>query len=190
MRTDRYRSGRRYITSVVVGNGWAAAIEHFIVTKRLTPLAARKLSQVVAFAAPSVCIGVLLALGDTMTPLAAAALFSAALGMNMASHSGAWSCMHIVLLAGLRVVPRSPKLVSFCAGYWANIIDLSPKRAGFVLGVSNTIGNIPGIYGNIVTGFVLSSTGGSWPLVFSIAILHWVAGAMIYTAWASTDEIF
>ena len=106
MHTDRYRSERRYITSVVVGNGWAAAIEHFIVTKRLTPLAARKLSQVVAFASPSACIGVLLALGDTITPLVAAALFSAALGMNMASHSGAWHACMIVLLAGLHMVPR------------------------------------------------------------------------------------
>ena len=78
----------RYITGVVVDNGWAAAIDHFIVTKQLTPLAARKFSQVVAFASPSVCIGVLLALGDAVTAPVAAALFSAALGMNMASHSG------------------------------------------------------------------------------------------------------
>lgn len=154
---------RRYITSVVIGNGWAAAIEHFIVTKpAFTPLAARKLSQVVAFVSPSVCIAVLLSLGDAVTPLVAAALFSAALGMNMASHSG----------------------------YWANIIELSPQRAGFVLGVSNTIGNIPGIYGNLLTGWVLSATGGSWVIVFSVAILHWVAGAVVYTGWASTDEIF
>ena len=150
----------RYIASVVIGNGWAAVIEHFIVTKRLTPLAARKLSQVAAFGSPSVCVAVLLSLRDAVTPLAAAALFSGALGMNMASHSG----------------------------YWANIIDLSPTRAGFVLGVSNTIGNIPGIYGNFLTGWVLSATG-SWAIVFSIAILHWVAGAALYTSWASTDEI-
>ena len=120
------------------------------------------MTQIVAFASPSVCIASLLLLGDAVTPLVAAALFSAALGMNMASHSG----------------------------YWANIIELSPTRAGFVLGVSNTIGNIPGIYGNYITGWVLSTTGGSWPIVFSIAILHWVAGTVVYTGWASTDEIF
>ena len=78
----------------------------------------------------------------------------------------------------------------FTAGYWANIIDLSPKRAGFVLGVSNTIGNIPGIYGNLLTGWVLSISSGSWPLVFAIAIIHWVVGAVIYTVWASAKEIF
>ena len=135
----------------------------------------------VAFASPSICIGILLALPvEAVTPPIAAGLFSAALGMNMASHSG----------------------------YWANIIDLSPKRAGFVLGVSNTIGNIPGaensfsfaftlkiehlprqardkhskqdenrafsagIYGNLLTGWVLSSSG-SWVMVFGIAIVHW-----------------
>ena len=76
---------------MVVDNGWAAAIDHLIATKQLTPLAARKFSQAVAFASPSVCIGVLLALGDVVTAPAAAALFSAALGMNMTSHSGVHS---------------------------------------------------------------------------------------------------
>ena len=42
-----------YITSVVIGNGWAAGIERCIVTNRLTPLAARKLSQVCSLREPS-----------------------------------------------------------------------------------------------------------------------------------------
>ena len=105
-----------YLAGVVFDNIWAVLIDHLIASGTLSTLSARKFSQVVAFAAPSLCIGVLLGLGERVTPVLASALFSAALGVNMASHSG----------------------------YWANLIDISPTKAGFALGVSNTIGNIPG----------------------------------------------
>ena len=106
-----------YLAGVVFDNVWAVLIDHLIASGTLSTLGARKFSQVVAFAAPSLCIGVLLGLGERVTPALASALFSAALGMNMASHSG----------------------------YWANLIDIAPTKAGFALGVSNTIGNIPGM---------------------------------------------
>ena len=48
---------------------------------------------------------------------------------------------------------------------------------------------LAGIYGNILTGFVLASSG-SWFAVFGIAIAHWVVGLGIYTAWASAEEVF
>ena len=171
-----------YIAGVVFDNVWAVLIDHLIARGTLSTLGARKFSQAVAFAAPSLCIGVLLGLGERVTPVLASALFSAALGVNMASHSG----------------------------YWANLIDIAPTKAGFALGVSNTIGNVPGtvclknfawvglhvvspdlagIYGNILTGFVLASSG-SWVAVFGIAIAHWVVGLGIYTAWSSADEVF
>ena len=106
-----------YLAGVVFDNVWAVLIDHLIARGALSTLGARKFSQVVAFAAPSLCIGVLLGLGERVTPVLASALFSAALGMNMASHSG----------------------------YWANLIDIAPTKAGFALGVSNTIGNVPGM---------------------------------------------
>ena len=106
-----------YLAGVVFDNVWAVLIDHLIARGTLSTLGARKFSQVVAFAAPSLCIGVLLGLGERVTPVLASALFSAALGINMASHSG----------------------------YWANLIDIAPTKAGFALGVSNTIGNIPGM---------------------------------------------
>ena len=49
--------------------------------------------------------------------------------------------------------------------------------------------DLAGIYGNILTGFVLASSG-SWFAVFGIAIAHWVVGLGIYTAWASAEEVF
>ena len=67
-----------YLASLVVDNAWAVLIDYLIATGTLTTLAARRFSQVVAFAAPSVCIGVLLSLpAEQITPTIATALFSA-----------------------------------------------------------------------------------------------------------------
>ena len=114
-----------YIAGVVFDNVWAVLIDHLIARGTLSTLGARKFSQAVAFAAPSLCIGVLLGLGERVTPVLASALFSAALGVNMASHSG----------------------------YWANLIDIAPTKAGFALGVSNTIGNITGMPAELRMGW-------------------------------------
>ena len=45
------------------------------------------------------------------------------------------------------------------------MIDIAPSNPQQVMGFSNTIATIPGIVGNILTGFILSSTG-SWTVVF------------------------
>ena len=55
-------------------------------------------------------------------------------------------------------------------------------------GVSNTIGNIPGIYGNLLTGWVLQCSG-SWFAVFAIAIVHWIVGAGFYVACSSAEPM-
>ena len=58
-----------------------------------------------------------------------------------------------------------------------------------LVGVHVVSPDLAGIYGNILTGFVLASSG-SWFAVFGIAIAHWVVGLGIYTAWASAEEVF
>ena len=54
--------------------------------------------------------------------------------------------------------------------------------------VSNTIGNLPGAYAQIVTGWVLDTTG-SWPLVFAVAAGHWLVGGTVFVAFSSTDVL-
>ena len=43
------------------------------------------------------------------------------------------------------------------SGYWAAYVDLSPRYAGLLLGVGNTLGNFAGILVNLSTGFVLDA---------------------------------
>ncbi|DAZ98007.1 TPA: hypothetical protein N0F65_005165 [Lagenidium giganteum] len=85
-------------------------------------------------------------------------------------------------------------LTLFCgrasmAGYWVNMIDIGPRHAAHVMGVSNTIATIPGIIGNLITGQILEKTG-SWDLVFGIASFILVLGGIIFHCNASDKSIF
>lgn len=48
--------------------------------------------------------------------------------------------------------------LSLC-GLYCNHADLSPRYAPFLLGMTNTIGALPGIVGVAVTGAILDATG-------------------------------
>jgi len=74
------------------------------------------------------------------------------------------------------------------AGYWVNMIDVAPRNAGQMMGLSNTFGTIPGIVGNIVTGSILSVTG-SWAMVFGIAVLAYLVGAVLFLVMATAAPI-
>jgi hypothetical protein len=43
------------------------------------------------------------------------------------------------------------------SGYWAAYVDLSPRYAGLLLGVGNTLGNFAGIMVNLSTGLILDA---------------------------------
>ncbi|RHY28224.1 hypothetical protein DYB32_006129 [Aphanomyces invadans] len=70
------------------------------------------------------------------------------------------------------------------AGFWINMLDVAPRHAGHLMAVSNTIGTIPGIFGNIVTGYILQASG-NWDLVFSIASVILGLGGIVFQVWAS-----
>ncbi|CAH0520061.1 unnamed protein product [Peronospora belbahrii] len=75
------------------------------------------------------------------------------------------------------------------AGYWVNMIDVAPNHAAHVMGISNTFGTIPGIIGNVVTGAILQATG-SWDLVFAIAAVVLIFGAVFFHCNASDKSIY
>ena len=58
--------------------------------------------------------------------------------------------------------------------------------AGPIMGMSNTIATIPGIVGNLVTGYLLQHTQ-SWSMVFRVAACVSVLGGMVFAS-ASTDQ--
>ncbi|OQR99721.1 sialin [Thraustotheca clavata] len=89
----------------------------------------------------------------------------------------------IALLSGTLFFARAATL-----GYWVNMVDIGPSCAGHIMGISNTIATIPGILGNLITGFLLGKSSSNWDLVFLIACLLLVTGAIIFQVF-STDKI-
>ena len=95
-------------------------------------------------------------------------LLSIALGLNTASHSG----------------------------YWASIIDVAPRNAGLLCGISNTVATVPGIVGNLVTGAILQLAAGpspgdgdGWPAVFLVAVANYVIGLVGFLCFASATAV-
>jgi sugar phosphate permease len=107
------------------------------------------------------------------------------------------SAFFLYSLRFARTAPEAVALLSLTlftsratmAGYWVNMIDIGPNHAAHIMGVSNTFATIPGIIGNIVTGKILEATGG-WDLVFAIAALVLVFGAVFFHCNASDKSIY
>ncbi|XP_077446532.1 sialin [Stigmatopora argus] len=74
------------------------------------------------------------------------------------------------------------------AGVFMNQIDIAPRYAGFLLGITNTFGTIPGVISPIVTGyFTEDQTMGGWRKVFWVSAAVNVAAAIVYTLFGSGE---
>lgn len=72
-------------------------------------------------------------------------------------------------------------------GFATNHLDVAPRYAGILMGLSNTFATLPGIIGVAATGFVLESTG-SFAAVFYLIALVYGAGLVSYAILASGDR--
>ncbi len=75
------------------------------------------------------------------------------------------------------------------SGFGVNHLDIGPRYAGILLGLSNTAGTIPGILGVTLTGYILDLTG-SWDLVFLIAAGIYLFGLFVWLLFATGERIF
>lgn len=75
------------------------------------------------------------------------------------------------------------------AGFGSNHLDIAPRYAGALMGLSNTAGTLPGVIGVAVTGYILEATG-SWALVLGVAAGLYVAGGLVWLAYASGERLF
>ena len=73
------------------------------------------------------------------------------------------------------------------AAFAANHLDIAPRYAGILMGISNTVATIPGIIGVAAAGFVLRATG-SFSAVFDVIAMVYIVGAIGYNLWASGDQ--
>jgi len=73
------------------------------------------------------------------------------------------------------------------AAFGVNHLDVGPRYAGILMGISNTAATVPGIVGVAVTGLVLGITGSFAPIFYITAAVYLV-GLAGYLAWASGEQ--
>lgn len=73
------------------------------------------------------------------------------------------------------------------AAFGVNHLDVGPRYAGVLMGVSNTVATIPGIVGVAAAGFILRATG-SFAAVFYVIAAVYLIGLFGYDLWASGEQ--
>ena len=101
----------------------------------------------------------------------------------------------LLVLAGVRSPGAAIALVAISAAgnslglaaFGVNHLDVGPRYAGTLMGISNTIATIPGIVGVAATGFILQATG-SFAAIFYLTAAIYLLGAAGYLRWASGEQ--
>lgn len=78
---------------------------------------------------------------------------------------------------------------AMAGGFGVNHLDLAPRGAGVIMGLSNTAGTLPGIIGVYLSGLILQATD-SWALVFQTASGVLIFGMVFYLVFASAEKQF
>jgi ACS family sodium-dependent inorganic phosphate cotransporter len=92
--------------------------------------------------------------------------------------------------AAITVMSLGTALGAFVTGGFAvNHMDIAPKYAGTMMGITNTAGTIPGVIGVYASGLILEWTG-SWALVFQVASGVTLFGLVFFLLFASGERKF
>jgi MFS transporter, ACS family, solute carrier family 17 (sodium-dependent inorganic phosphate cotransporter), other len=70
-------------------------------------------------------------------------------------------------------------------GWTPNHLDLSPRYASVLLGLSNTWGTLPGAFGVYLSGWILDETDDDWSVVFGLAAIILGAGTLFFLVFGS-----
>lgn len=73
-------------------------------------------------------------------------------------------------------------------GYGTNYLDIAPNHAGLLMGITNTVGTIPGVVGVALTGFLIDVTG-TYNSVFVMVAGVNIAGAVIWALFSSGERL-
>ncbi|KFK26277.1 hypothetical protein AALP_AA8G225900 [Arabis alpina] len=136
----------------------ASQFADYLISNGVDTTKVRKICQTIAFLAPAICM----------------TLSSVDIGLPP------WEIVGI-LTAGLA-------LSSFAlSGLYCTHQDISPEYASILLGITNTVGAVPGIVGVALTGFLLDSTH-SWTMsLFVPSIFFYLTGTVVWLAFASSE---
>ncbi|XP_041475310.1 sialin-like [Lytechinus variegatus] len=74
------------------------------------------------------------------------------------------------------------------SGHMSNHADVAPNHAGITFAVSNTLATLPGMAAGPLTAAMVDASG-QWTLVFMVASLVNVGGAVIYFSQSSASQV-
>ncbi len=72
-------------------------------------------------------------------------------------------------------------------GWGVNHLDVAPRYAGILMGISNTLATLPGIVGVAATGFIVQATG-SYSGAFYLAAAIYLVGLIAFNLWGSGER--
>lgn len=75
------------------------------------------------------------------------------------------------------------------SGFAPNLLDIAPRYADVLMGISNTFATIPGIVGVALAGWLVDQTG-SYAIVFILAAAIQVSGGVLWLMFATGERVF
>lgn len=148
------------IASICTSSIAAPLADRLIAKGGWKPTQVRKMMQCVGFLGPSIFLA--LAAYAPLPPAAIAACITIGLGLTSAS----------------------------VAGLYSNHQDMSSKYASVLLGITNTIGALPGVFGVAFAGHILSQNPHDWnSAIFLPTIFFYVTGAIVYTTFGDASPV-
>jgi ACS family sodium-dependent inorganic phosphate cotransporter len=74
------------------------------------------------------------------------------------------------------------------SGWSPNHLDIAPRYADVLIGISNTFGTLPGVVGVAVAGWLVDTTGG-YTAIFALVAAMNLIGAAVWLAFASGERV-
>ncbi|XP_025090955.1 sialin-like [Pomacea canaliculata] len=76
------------------------------------------------------------------------------------------------------------------AGYNPNHLDIAPRFAGILFGITNTVASVPGFLGPEIVGVLTNNnqTSGQWHIFFFLTAAVYGAGALLFCLLAEGEE--
>lgn len=137
--------------------GIASQFADNLITNGVETTTVRKICQTISFLSPATCM-ILSSLDLGLPPWEVVAILTGGLALSSFALSGLY-CTHQ---------------------------DISPEYASILLGITNTVGAVPGIVGVALTGYLLDSTH-SWGMsLFAPSIFFYLTGTIVWLAFASS----
>ncbi|XP_076438728.1 sialin-like [Babylonia areolata] len=101
---------------------------------------------------------------------------------------GHLDCHRSLLAVGLLVLAVSLSGFQY-GGFLVNHVDIAPRYAGLLFGISNSVAAVTGFLSPVVVGVVTEErqTRAEWQIVFYLAAAVYLFGAVFYAIFASGD---